>query len=224
MQDGMKFCSICGAPLTDEAEKVNLDKEAPTFESATDMGAANDTGTQQNYGQAASGQQQYYGGYGQPGQPGGGFNGGVGGYGGGYGGYGGDPYGAGMGMGMAGMPGGGFGIPTRSIATCIILSFLTCGIYVYYWLYCITEETNRFSNEPNPTSGGMTILLGLVTCGIYFVYWYYKRGELIDNYYVSRGYPPQSNAVLYLILSLVGLGLVSMALMQSELNKISRGM
>ncbi len=204
MQDGMKFCTICGAPLSGDDEKVNLDKGSP-FEAADGMGGSFDNSAnnaQQGYGQAGygqpqygnQGQQQYYGGYGQPG---GGFNGGY---------------------------GNNFGIPTRSIATCIILSFLTCGIYLYYWLYCITEETNRFSNEPNPTTGGTTILLGLVTCGIYFVYWYYKRGELIDNYYVSRGYPPQSNAVLYLILSLIGLGLVSMAMMQSELNKISRGM
>lgn len=191
MADGMKFCTVCGAPL--ESGGVDLNK---------DSGASNGYGN--SWGQGYGQQQNFYGGYGQQ----------QGGY--GYGQPMGDPYGIGM--------GGGFGIQERSIAMCIILTFLTCGFYSLYWLYNITEETNRFSGDPNPTTGGMAILYGILSCGIYYIYWYYKRGEIIDNYMASRGYPPQSNAVLYLVLSLFGLGLVSMSLMQSELNKIARGM
>ena len=195
MQDGMKFCTVCGAPL-DSEPKVDLNKD---MDSAADnnsntswsQGYGNQAG-QQSYGQ--SNQQQYYGGYGQPGA---------------------NPYG---GMGM------GFGLQERSLATCIILSIVTCGLYSFYWLYTLTEDTNRFSGDPNPTSGGMAILYGLLTCGIYYYYWYYKRGEIIDNYMASRGYPPQSNSILYLVLAIFGLGIVSMALTQSEINKIARGM
>ena len=229
MQDGMKFCTVCGSPLSEEENKVDLSKEAeapagdasgygqpepgqPTYGSP-DPGQQGYYGQQQGYGQQGYGQPGYgqQQGYGQPGygQQGYGQPGGV------------DPYAAATyGAGL----GNGFGIPERSIATCIILTLVTCGLYSFYWLYCITEETNRLSNEPNPTSGGMSILFGILSCGIYYIYWYYKRGEIMDNYYVRRGYPPQSNAVLWLILSLVGLGIVSMGLMQNELNKVAHGM
>ena len=125
-----------------------------------------------------------------------------------------------------GMPNTGFGvgIQERSIATCIILTFLTCGFYSFYWLYKITEETNLIQGDPYAPSGGTSILLGIVTCGLYYIYWYYKRGEIMDNYYVRRGYPPQSNAVLYLLLSIFGLGIVAMGLCQNELNKVAHGM
>lgn len=160
----------------------------------------NDPSGQQQFG----GQQQYggqqYGGqqYGAPG-------------------YGAPMGGMGMGMGMS-------GLQERSIVTCIILSFVTCGIYGLYWMYALTEDTNHFATDPNPASGGMALLLSIVTCGIYSWYWMYKRGEYIDNYYTQRGLPPQSNSILYLVLSICGLGIVSYCLMQNEINKIARGM
>jgi hypothetical protein len=112
-------------------------------------------------------------------------------------------------------------IQNRNIALAVVFSIITCGIYLYYWLYCLTEDTNKLSNDPNATSGGMVILFTIITCGIYGWYWMYKRGEIIDNYNMQRGLPSSSNAVLYLILSVVGLGIVSYCLMQNELNKLS---
>lgn len=136
--------------------------------------------------------------------------------------YGGAQYGGAQPGYGAPVGGGMMGIPERNIVTCIILSFVTCGIYLYYWFYCLTEDTNKISGEPNPTSGGMAILLTLVTCGIYSLYWLYKRGEYIDRYRGMRG-QQTNNAVLYLVLAIFGLGIVSYAMMQNELNQISRG-
>ena len=130
--------------------------------------------------------------------------------------YGGQPnYGAPVG-------GGNYGIPERNIVTCILLSIVTCGIYGLYWFYCLTEDTNKISGEPNPTSGGMAILLTIVTCGIYGWFWMYKRGEIIDRYRAMRG-QQTSNAVIYLILTIFELGIVAYGMMQNELNQISRG-
>ena len=100
-----------------------------------------------------------------------------------------------------GAPMGNMGFPERNLVTCIILSLVTCGIYGLYWFYCLTEDSNKLSNEPNPTSGGMAILLSIVTCGIYELYWMYKRGELIDQFNASHRGQQTSNAVLYLVLS-----------------------
>ena len=49
----------------------------------------------------------------------------------------------------------------------------------------------------------LCIILSIVTCGIYGIYWSSNSG------------------ILYLILCLLGLGIIAWALMQSELNKFA---
>ena len=56
--------------------------------------------------------------------------------------------------------------------------------------------------------GGMAILLSFVTFGIYGIYWNYKLGKKLTG-----------SGTLYLILSLIGLGIVNYILGQSEINK-----
>lgn len=114
-------------------------------------------------------------------------------------------------------------IQQRNIATCIILTIVTCGIYGILWTIYLNDDTNRLQNNPNAPSGGMVILLSLVTCGIYAIYWIYKRGEIMDNYIASTGAPKPNNAVIYIVLSIFGLSIVAYALLQSELNKIAAG-
>ena len=118
--------------------------------------------------------------------------------------------------------GGVMGIPERNIVTCILLTIVTCGIYGLYWYYTLTEDSNKIATDPAPASGGMAILLSLVTCGIYTYYWMYKRGEYVDQYNALRG-RQSSNAVLYLILTIFGFGIVAYCMLQNELNQIARG-
>mgnify|MGYP004461178449 FL=1 len=119
------------------------------------------------------------------------------------------------------MPPTGNGIQQRNIALCIILSIVTCGIYGLYWLYTMTEDTNRLSRDPGATSGGIVILLSIVTCSIYLWYWMYKRGEILDRAKVERGLPSSNSGILYIILAFFGLGIVSYALIQNELNNLA---
>ena len=111
-------------------------------------------------------------------------------------------------------------IQKRSIAVCIILSIITCGIYGIYWYICLNNGTNTASNTFG-TSGGMVVLLTLVTCGIYGFYWAFKQGEKLDAAKNSRGIPSSNSGILYLILSLFGFSIVAWALMQNELNKLA---
>lgn len=111
-------------------------------------------------------------------------------------------------------------VSQRSIGLCIVLSIITCGIYGLYWLYCLNEDAKVLSGDVNATSGGVVILLGIVTCGIYTLYWMFKQGERIDNAKTSRGLPSSNSGILYLILSLVGLAIISYALMQNEINNM----
>lgn len=106
----------------------------------------------------------------------------------------------------------------RSIGLCIVLSIITCGIYGYYWLYCIHKDVQTVSPNPMTTDGGMVVLLTIVTCGIYGMYWAFKMGQQLDE---AKGLPlgTGNSSVIYLVLSIFGLSIVAWALMQSELNR-----
>lgn len=110
---------------------------------------------------------------------------------------------------------------TRSIPLCIVLSLITCGIYSLYWMLKINDDLNYMSNQTSDTSGGTVIVLSIITCGIYALYWYYKMGNKIDAINAQRGMTPSNSSLLYLILGIFGLGIVSMAIMQDNINKMS---
>ena len=108
----------------------------------------------------------------------------------------------------------------RSIALAIIFTIITCGIYGIYWFIVLTDEVNEAAGEIQGTSGGVAFLLTIVTCGIYGIYWAYKQGEKLDRAKSMRGVPSSNSGVLYLILELIGFGIIAWALMQNELNNM----
>ena len=132
------------------------------------------------------------------------------------------PYGAPQQFGFGGNSFAGT-FKERNIALCIVFSIITFGIYTLYWFFTLTEDTNRISNDPAPTSGGMALLYTIITCGIYGFYWMYKRGAIIDDYNMRTGKGSTSNAIIYLLLAVFSLGIVSYCLCQNEINKINSG-
>ena len=113
-------------------------------------------------------------------------------------------------------------VKNRNIALCVVLSIITCGIYGIYWLVCLVDDLNVASGRTGDTSGGMVFLLSLITCGIYGIYWLYIAGEKVA--YIKQrntGEIDSSSSVLYLILGIIGFGIVAYALIQSELNKVA---
>lgn len=110
-------------------------------------------------------------------------------------------------------------IQQKNIVTCIILSIVTCGIYGIIWFIALNDDVNTLTGDFK-TSGGMAFLLTLVTCGIYSFYWMYRQGQRIDELKQSRGVPAGNSGVLYLILTVLGLGIVSYCLMQNEINNL----
>lgn len=107
------------------------------------------------------------------------------------------------------------GIVPRNIALCILFTFITCGIYGIYWMIKMNDEINDLAGEPDATSGGMVFLFSIITCGIYGFYWMYKMGERSDRIRGVNG----NSGLLYLLLSIVGLSIVSYCLMQDTINK-----
>ena len=123
----------------------------------------------------------------------------------------------------------GFGGPVRpvsfgqkNIAIAIILTFVTFGIYGIVWFVNLVNNLNEATEDPAAQSGGMVLLLTIVTCGIYGIYWCYKAGQYVNVAESRRGIPTDSSAsIIYLILTIFGLGIVVYALLQNELNKIA---
>ena len=82
----------------------------------------------------------------------------------------------------------------------------------------LNDETNALSGRQG-TSGGLVFLFSLITCGIYALYWMYQMGNAVEMLHDQHGEPRGSAPVVYLLLSLFGLGIVAYALLQNELNK-----
>ena len=113
-------------------------------------------------------------------------------------------------------------IEKRNIVTCILLTFVTCGIYGIIWMINMVNDLNTASRRPDAASGGTVLLLTLVTCGIYGMIWMYKAGEQVSEAKrYATGVPGENNGVMYLILSFLGLGIVSYCMIQNEMNQIA---
>lgn len=114
------------------------------------------------------------------------------------------------------------GLQRRDIATCIILSIVTFGIYGIYWFIKLVDEVNRVSNDQSAFSGGVTWLLSFVTCGIYGWYWYYQAGKKMNYAKQVRNIPAEGNIeILYLVLAAFRMGIVAKCLIQNDLNNMA---
>ncbi len=117
-------------------------------------------------------------------------------------------------------PGPGFA--KRDLVMAIVLSLVTCGIYGIYWFICLVNDLNAASGETSDQNGVTVWLLTLVTCGIYGIFWMYKAGNKMNTAKAMRGMATDPNAgIIYLILMFFGLGIVSYALIQNDLNKMA---
>lgn len=215
LTDDAKFCPSCGATVADESEfsgtadATNVTEPYPGAQpnpAQPDYSYAQQNNAQPNYGQPNYGYTQQNSaqpGYGQPNYA------------------------------QQNAPSASYGaqqkplyfdcgIQQRDIAVAIILSIVTCGIYNIYWFIKQVDDVNRAANDQNAFSGGVTFLLGMVTCGIYSLYWFYQAGKKMSYAQQVRNMPVKENLeILYLLLSLFGFGIVSMALIQNDLNKMA---
>lgn len=70
----------------------------------------------------------------------------------------------------------------RGVIGWLLLSIVTCGIYSYYFLYCLARDINVMCQDDGDSTPGLAafILLSFVTCGFYAPYWYYKIGNRLQ--------------------------------------------
>ena len=113
-------------------------------------------------------------------------------------------------------------IKKKSIGMAILLSFVTFGIYTIIWFVQMTKEMNELSGEEG-TGGGKAILFSILTCGIYMWFWNYNMGKKVYSAQTRHGLPASDNSIVDLLLSLFGLMIVTMVMVQLEINKMIDG-
>lgn len=107
------------------------------------------------------------------------------------------------------------GVSKRSIPLALILSFVTCALYVFYWEIKLNDEVNELLGKKDATSGLMAVIYTIITCGIYGIYWLYKMGENVEE---LKGKTGGNTGLLYLIMGFFGLGIIPFALIQDTIN------
>lgn len=94
----------------------------------------------------------------------------------------------------------------RGVIGWLLLSIVTCGIYPYYFLYCLARDINVMCQDDGDSTPGLAefILLSFVTCGFYALYWYYKIGNRLQANAPRYGLMFQENGTTVLMWQIVG--------------------
>ena len=103
----------------------------------------------------------------------------------------------------------------RNIVTCILLSLVTCGIYGIYWLVMLAKEAVSVKDPMDSGILEIVLMLFLPFLGFFLAEKKFAEGC------AEKGIAHSDNSILYLILGLVGLGIVSACMMQNDLNKLA---
>jgi hypothetical protein len=106
----------------------------------------------------------------------------------------------------------------RNIVLTLLLSFITCGIYSLYVRYELGSELNAHARR-SLLSPGLDIFLGIITCGLWFIYVDYHYAQELKNICEEERSPVQDVSLLCLLLTLFGLGWVSVLILQNEANQ-----
>ena len=110
---------------------------------------------------------------------------------------------------------GGFGVQKRSVILSIVLSFVTCGIYLLYWYYQISEDVNAIcerNNQPKAFDPFLNIILIIVTCGLYSIYFLWKSSKIVYSY------KPNIDDTMVVTILAVFMSPIACAILQDELN------
>lgn len=112
----------------------------------------------------------------------------------------------------------------RSIVVGILLTLITCGIYMLYWQYKQMATLNAWLGR-DEFSFWTWFFVSIITIGIYAIYYEYKMATGINEARANSDmYVESSLPVVCVLLAIFGLGIASIAIQQSWINKIYKGM
>lgn len=83
----------------------------------------------------------------------------------------------------------------------ILLSICTCGIYSWYFIYTMAQDSNAMCQEDGKKTPGLLafILLTIITCGFYGIYWEYSLANRLAGNAPRYGMNFQENGTTVLL-------------------------
>lgn len=107
----------------------------------------------------------------------------------------------------------------RNPLTVLILGFLTCYIYLFYWWYAAGAEIKRSTgrDDINPP---LELALNLLTCSLFSIYLSYKYPKLVLEMQERAHVARNDTSLLSVLLSLFSLGPIACYVIQTDLNRI----
>ncbi|MBQ6946936.1 MAG: DUF4234 domain-containing protein [Clostridia bacterium] len=103
----------------------------------------------------------------------------------------------------------------RNIVLAIVLTIVTCGIYGIYWAFMMAREAVSVKDENDGAILEIVLMIFLPFVGFYLAEKKFAEGC------AAKGIEHKDNSILYLVLGLVGLGIVNYCMLQNDLNKIA---
>ena len=121
---------------------------------------------------------------------------------------------------QAPIPNNGYIGVRREGITVLLLSIVTCGIYMYWWFYQCMEDINKASGERRLNSMGL--LLGSIFCPFVIYLMLYNIDRNLARLSQENGTFYKENFVMWLLMTLLcGLGTyISLFQVSSGLNEI----
>ena len=105
----------------------------------------------------------------------------------------------------------------RKIGICILLSVISLGFYMIYWQYLLIKNTRALKNDGSRVTGE---ILCYFLVPFYSIFWWFTRGNLVKEKFAEKGARASGSGIVYLILSILGLEIVSMAILQHDFNSL----
>lgn len=95
----------------------------------------------------------------------------------------------------------------RGLLGYILLTFITCGIYSYYFIYSVARDVNTACEGDGKSTGGLLkfMILSIITCGIYGWVWQYSLGNRLAANAPRYGMNFQENGTTVLLWDLFGI-------------------
>ena len=108
-------------------------------------------------------------------------------------------------------------IKNRNIVTCVILTIITCGIYGIYWGIMMIREA---ISVKDPSDGGILEIVLMFVPYVNCLSFFLTEKKLAEGC-TAKGIAHEDRSILYLILGLLGLGIVNFCLLQNDLNGLA---
>ena len=78
-------------------------------------------------------------------------------------------------------------IQRGDIVLSVVLMFVTCGLYGFYWMYRLTNDVQKATGRSETASGGWVVLYTFLTCFFYRFYWLYKISGQVVKARLDKG-------------------------------------